>query len=239
MIRIVVADDQPLVRSGIAMLLAGEPDIEVAGEASNGEEAISLAERLQPDIVLMDVRMPGMDGVTATRTIASDQFSRNPDAPVKVLMLTTYNVQDSVYQALRAGASGFLLKGAAPAELVRAVHAIAAGNGWLDPAVTADLISEFASRHDPLRPTPAEMSELTSRERGVLVLVAQGLSNAEIAADLVISEATVKTHFGRILMKLRLRDRAQAVVVAYQTGLVQPGPSHLGQCRAKLACNLP
>jgi len=223
MIRVVVADDQPLVRSGIAMILSGEPDIEVAGEAGNGEEAISQAARIQPDIVLMDVRMPGMDGVTATRSIASDQFSRNPDAPVKVLILTTYNVQDSVYQALRAGASGFMLKDAAPAELVRAVRAVVAGNGWLDPAVTAELISEFAARHDPLRPTPAEMSELTSREREVLVLVAQGLSNTEIAEDLVISEATVKTHFGRILMKLRLRDRAQAVVVAYQTGLIEPG----------------
>jgi DNA-binding NarL/FixJ family response regulator len=233
MIHVVIADNQPLVRSGIAMILSGESDIEVTGEASDGEEAISLAQRLQPDIVLMDVRMPGMDGVTATRTIASDQFSRNPDAPVKVLMLTTYNEQDSVYHALRAGASGFLLKAAVPEELVRAVRNVAMGNGWLDPAVTAELISEFASRHDPLRPTPAEMSELTSRERQVLSLVAQGLSNTEIAADLVISEATVKTHFGRILMKLRLRDRAQAVVVAYQTGLVQPGPTasrqgHLG-----------
>jgi DNA-binding NarL/FixJ family response regulator len=225
MIRVVIADDQPLVRSGIAMILSGESDIEVIGEARDGEEAISLAARLQPDIVLMDVRMPGMDGVTATRTIASDQFSRNPDAPVKVLMLTTYNVQDSVYHALRAGASGFLLKAAVPEEIVRAVRNVAMGNGWLDPAVTAELISEFASRQDPLRPTPAEMSELTSRERQVLILVAQGLSNTEIAVDLVISEATVKTHFGRILMKLRLRDRAQAVVVAYQTGLVQPGPT--------------
>ena len=149
-------------------------------------------------------------------------------------MLTTYDEQDSVYHALRAGASGFLLKAAAPEELVRAVRNVAMGNGWLDPAVTAELISEFASRHDPLRPTPAEMSELTSRERQVLILVAQGLSNTEIAAELVISEATVKTHFGRILMKLRLRDRAQAVVVAYQTGLVQPGPTasrqgHQGQ----------
>jgi DNA-binding NarL/FixJ family response regulator len=223
MIRVVVADDQPLVRSGIAMILACEPDIQVAAEAGNGEEAISEAQRLQPDIVLMDVRMPGMDGVTATRTIAADQFSRNPDAPVKVLILSTYNVQDSVFQALRAGASGFMLKDAAPAELVRAVRAIATGNGWLDPAVTAELISEFAARHDPLRPTPTEMSELTSREREVLILVAHGLSNTEIAEDLVISEATVKTHFGRILMKLRLRDRAQAVAVAYQTGLVQPG----------------
>jgi DNA-binding NarL/FixJ family response regulator len=228
MIRIVVADDQPLVRSGIAMILAGESDIEVVGEAGNGEEAICLAKQLQPDIVLMDVRMPDMDGVAATRTIASDQFSRDPDAPVKVLMLTTFNVQDYVYQALRAGASGFLLKDTVPADLVRAVRAVAMGNGWLDPAVTADLISEFASHHDPLRPTPAEMSVLTSRERGVLILVAQGLSNAEIAADLVISEATVKTHFGRILNKLNLRDRAQAVVVAYQTGLIQPGPPSSG-----------
>ena len=232
MIRVVIVDDQPLMRSGIAMSLTGESDIEIVGEAGDGQEAISLAARLQPDIVLMDVRMPGMDGVAATRTIASDQFSRNPDAPVKVLMLTTFNVQDSVYQALRAGASGFLLKTAVPDELVRAVRHVAGGSGWLDPAVTADLISEFASRRDPLRPTPAEMSELTSRECGVLILVAQGLSNAETAAELRISEATVKTHFGRILMKLRLRDRAQAVVVAYETGLVQPGQATSGQDRA-------
>lgn len=228
MIRIVVADDQSLVRSGIAMILAGELDIAVEAEASNGEEAIRLAQELQPDIVLMDVRMPGLDGVTATQTITSDRFSNNPDSPVKVLILTTYNVQDSVYQALRAGASGFLLKDSAPQELARAVRAVASGNGWLDPAVTAELIGEFAARQDPLRPGPAEISMLTNREREVLILVAHGLSNTEIAEDLVISEATVKTHFGRILMKLGLRDRAQAVVVAYQTGLVRPGSTSLG-----------
>ncbi|TDT98057.1 LuxR family two component transcriptional regulator [Streptomyces sp. 846.5] len=223
MIRVVVADDQPLVRSGIAMILSGEPDIEVVGEADDGEKVIALVAELQPDIVLMDVRMPGTDGVEATRTITADQFARNPDAPVKVVMLTTYNVQDSVHQALRAGASGFLLKDAVPTELVRAVRLVAEGNAWLDPAVTAELIEEFAARHDPLRPTPDRMSALTAREREVLVLVAHGLSNRELAEHLVISEATVKTHFGRILMKLQLRDRAQAVVAAYQSGLVQPG----------------
>lgn len=228
MIRVVVADDQPLVRSGIAMILAGEPDIDVVAEAENGETAVELTARLQPDLVLMDVRMPGMDGVEATRTITSDGFCRDPDAPVKVLMLTTYNAQDAVHQALRAGASGFLLKDAVPTELVRAVQVVAAGNAWLDPAVTSELIKEFALRHDPLRPTPAQLDHLTPRERDVLVLVAHGLSNADIAARLVIGEATVKTHFGRILMKLHLRDRAQAVVAAYQSGLVQPGTAPPG-----------
>ncbi|KPH99602.1 two component transcriptional regulator, LuxR family [Actinobacteria bacterium OK074] len=228
MIRVVVADDQPLVRSGIAMILTGESDIDVVAEACDGDEAVALARQLQPDVVIMDVRMPGTDGVAATRIITEDRFCANPDAPVKVLMLTTYNIQDAVYQALRAGASGFLLKDAVPTELVRAVQVVAAGNAWLDPAVTAELIGEFAARHDPLRPTPEQMRELTPRERDVLVLIAHGLSNSEIAGHLFIGEATVKTHFGRILMKLSLRDRAQAVAAAYQSGLVQPGTAPPG-----------
>ncbi|PRX98122.1 response regulator [Allonocardiopsis opalescens] len=223
MIRVLLADDQPLVRSGIAMILSGEPGIEVVGEAGDGEEAVELAARLQPDIVLMDVRMPGTDGVAATRRITSDGFAEDADSPVKVLILTTYNVHEAVYEALRSGASGFLLKDAVPEELVRSVRVIAGGDAWLDPAVTSRLLSEFASRHDTLRPTPEEMACLTAREREVLVLVAYGLSNKEIAGHLVIGEATVKTHFGRILMKLGLRDRAQAVAAAYQTGLVRPG----------------
>lgn len=225
MIRVLLADDQPLVRSGIAMLLSSEPDIEVVGEAHDGGQAIDLAQELQPAIVLMDIRMPGTDGVEATRRITADQFSREASAPVRVLVLTTYNVHESVYQALRAGASGFLLKDAAPEELVRAVRAIADGDAWLDPSVTAALLAEFASRPDQLLPTPAEMAILTAREREVLVLVAHGMSNAEIAEHLVIGETTVKTHVGRITMKLGVRDRSQAVAAAYQCGLVQPGSS--------------
>jgi DNA-binding NarL/FixJ family response regulator len=222
-IRILVADDEPLVRSGIQMLLSANPDIEVVGETADGAQTVQEARRLQPDIVLMDVRMPGIDGVEATREITADAFSASPDNPIRVLILTTYNHDESVYAALRAGASGFLLKEAARAELIRAVHAIAGGDGWLDPAVTRGLLNEFAARPEPHRPTPTEMRQLTPREREVLVLAAHGLSNGEIAAHLFIGEATVKTHLGRVLLKLGLRDRVQAVVAAYQSGLVVPG----------------
>jgi DNA-binding NarL/FixJ family response regulator len=225
MLRVIMADDQPLIRAGIAMLLDAEDDIQVVGEASNGAQAVEQAQTLQPDVVLMDVRMPGTDGVEATRQLTNDSFSRNPDKPVKVLILTTYNIDETVYAALRAGASGFLLKHAAPAELVRAVRAVAAGDGWLDPAVTRNLLREFAARPELNIPTPAELQQLTPRECEVLVLVAHGLSNSEIADRLVIGEGTVKTHYGRILVKLGLRDRAQAVATAYQTGLVKPGSS--------------
>jgi DNA-binding NarL/FixJ family response regulator len=224
-IRVLLADDQPLIRAGIAMLLAAETDIEIAGEADDGVEAIEQARKLQPDVVVMDIRMPRADGVEATRRVTGDSFSANPDKPVKVLVLTTYNVDETVYAALRAGASGYLLKHAAPAELVRAVRAVAAGDGWLDPGITRQLIEEFAARPEPHVPTPAELDRLTARECEVLVLVAHGLSNSEIAEWLVIGEGTVKTHFGRILMKLAIRDRAQAVAAAYQTGLVRPGDS--------------
>jgi DNA-binding NarL/FixJ family response regulator len=224
-IRVLLADDQPLVRAGIAMLLAAEPDIDVVGETGDGSQAVERARLLQPDVVLMDVRMPGVDGVEATRQIAADGFSENRDRPVKVLILTTYHVDDTVYAALRAGASGFLLKDAAPKELVSAVQAIAAGEAWLAPAVARGLLTEFAARPDPSVPTPEEMQRLTSREREVLVLVAHGLSNGEIAARLVVGEATIKTHLGRVLIKLGVRDRAQAIVAAYQSGLVKPGAS--------------
>ena len=222
-IHVLVADDQPLIRAGIAMLLDAEPDIEVIGEADNGLQAIEQAQALQPDVVVMDVRMPGTDGVEATERITSDTFSRDPDRPVKVLILTTYNIDETVYSAIRAGASGFLLKHAAPAELVTAVRMIAAGDGWLDPAVIGRLLKEFAARPESQMPAPSELKQLTLREREVLVLVAHGFSNGEIADRLFIGEGTVKTHFGRILMKLGLRDRAQAVAAAYQTGLVKPG----------------
>jgi DNA-binding NarL/FixJ family response regulator len=222
-IRVLLADDQPLVRSGIAMLLSAEPDIEVVGEAHDGAQAIDLAARLQPAVVLMDIRMPGVDGVEATRRITADRCSAERNTPVRVLALTTYNVHESVIQALRAGASGFLLKDAAPEELVRAVRAVADGDAWLDPSVTPELLREFAARPDRLVPTPAELANLTAREREVLVMVAHGMSNAEIARHLVIGETTVKTHYSRIVMNLGVRDRAQAVAAAYQCGLVRPG----------------
>jgi DNA-binding NarL/FixJ family response regulator len=222
MIRVLLADDQPLVRAGIAMLLGSEPDIEIIAEVDDGAAAVEQARQLRPDVVLMDVRMPGTDGVEATRTIVANG-SADDAVVVKVLILTTYHVGEAVYGALRAGASGFLLKDAAPDELVAAIRAVASGEAWLDPAVARTLLSEFAARPDPLRRTPDELRQLTSREREVLVLVAHGLSNGEIAARLVVSEATVKTHLSRVMMKLGLRDRAQAVVAAYQSGLVQPG----------------
>jgi DNA-binding NarL/FixJ family response regulator len=222
-IRVLLADDEALIRGGIAMLLSTEPDIVVVGEAEDGLEAVEQARREQPDVVLMDVRMPRVDGVQATRHIAGDSFSRDPDKPVKVLILTTYNVDEAVYDALRAGASGFLLKHAAPAELTRAVRAVANGEGWLDPLVTRQLLKEFAARPEHHGPAPAEMEQLTPREREVLVVMAHGHSNLEIADRLYISEGTCKTHVGRILMKLGVRDRAQAVCAAYQSGLVKPG----------------
>ena len=222
-IRVLLVDDQQLVRSGIAMLLAGEPDIEIVGECSDGTAAVAAAGARQPDVVLMDVRMPGMDGVAATREITSDDFSSDPDRPIRVIILTTYHVDETVYAALRAGASGFLLKDAVPAELALAVRAVAGGEAWLDPAVARTMIDDFTARPEAPIGVPGRLSALTGRERDVLVLVAYGLSNAEIARRLLIGEATVKTHLGRVLMKLGLRDRAQAVALAYQSGLVVPG----------------
>lgn len=222
-IRVLLVDDQQLVRSGIAMLLAGEPDIEIVGECADGASAVTTAAARQPDVVLMDVRMPGMDGVAATREITSDDFAADPDRPVRVIILTTYHVDETVYAALRAGASGFLLKDAAPTELALAVRAVTAGEAWLDPAVARTLIDDLTARPEPSIGVPGRLSTLTARERDVLVLVAHGLSNAEIARRLLVGEATVKTHLGRVLIKLGLRDRAQAVALAYQSGLVTPG----------------
>lgn len=222
-IRVLVADDQPVVRAGLAMLLDTEPDIEVVGTVGDGAEAIEQSRLLQPDVVVMDVRMPGTDGVAATRHIAGDAFSKHADRPIKVLILTTYNLDEAVYAAARAGASGFLLKDAVPGELVRAIRAIAAGDGWLDPAVTRNLLKEFAARPEPLVRSGAEMRELTPRELEVFVLVGHGLSNGEIAGRLFISEATVKTHLGRVLVKLGLRDRSQAIVAAYRNRLIELG----------------
>ncbi|GGM19813.1 DNA-binding response regulator [Micromonospora sonchi] len=222
-IRLLLVDDQPLVRAGIRMLLDAEADLTVVGEASDGAEAVRLARDLQPDVVLMDVRMPGVDGVTATGEICGDDFSVDPDRPVRVLILTTYHVDETVYAALRAGASGFVLKDAVPQELLGAVRAVAVGEAWLDPAVARGLLTDFVGRLGVPATTPERLGRLTAREREVLVTMAYGLSNSEIAARLVVGEATVKTHVSRVLMKLGLRDRAQAVAVAYQSGLVTPG----------------
>jgi len=219
MIRVLLADDQPVMRAGLAMLLDAEPDIEVAGQVGDGAAAVEAARLLGPQVVVMDVRMPVMDGVEATRAILAEA----PDPPIRVLILTTYDADDLVIDALRSGAAGFLLKFAGPAELVLAVRAVAAGKVWLDPAVTGRLVRELTARSRPSPVPPERMRELTPRELQILKEVARGLSNAEIAARLVISEATVKTHFTRVLMKLGLRDRAQAVASAYQSGLVESG----------------
>ena len=215
-IRVLLADDQQLVRTGFRLILSAEPDIEVVGEAGDGATTVRNARRIRPDVTLMDVRMPGMDGITATR-----QLTAQTPPPTRVLVLTTFDVDSYVYDALRAGASGFLLKNAPPEELIRAIRLIAAGEAVLDPAVTLRVIEEFS--RTPERPTEsAELTRLTDREREVLLLVARGLSNAEIAAGLFVSEATIKSHMARLLAKLMLRDRAQAIVYAYENGLVVP-----------------
>jgi DNA-binding NarL/FixJ family response regulator len=217
-IRVVVADDQPLVRAGFRMLLDAEDDIAVVGEASDGAQAIELARAERPDVVLMDIRMPGVDGLEATRKIGDDDTL----AGVRVLILTTFELDEYVFEALRAGASGFLVKHTEPAELLRAVRVVAAGEALLSPGVTRRLVEEFASR--PARPAvaPPAMALLTDREREVVALVAQGLNNDEIAAELVVSPATARTHVSRAMLKLHARDRAQLVVFAYQAGLVRP-----------------
>lgn len=222
-IRVVLADDQDLVRSGIAMLLSAQPDVEVVGEARDGLEAVELAHQLLPDVVIMDVNMPNLDGVEATRRIANDTFGPDQDTIVKVLILTTSATEETVHNALLAGASGFILKDRAPRALVTALRAVADGDAWLDPSVTGYVIANVASR--PTVPNPGLLDRLTQREREVLELMAYGLSNAEIAARLVITEGTVKTHVSRIIMKMDVRDRTQAVVAAYQNGLVSIGGS--------------
>jgi DNA-binding NarL/FixJ family response regulator len=217
MIRVLIADDQALVRGGFRMILGAQKDIEVVGEAGDGLEAIAKANELEPDIVLMDIRMPGQDGLEATRRLVSSGPSP------RVLMLTTFDLDEYVYEAMKAGASGFLLKDVRPEQLAEAVRVVAAGETLLAPAITRRLIEEFVRRRPPGSGTPAEVSGLTERELEVLKLVARGLSNAEIASALFLSEATVKTHLTHILTKLNLRDRVQAVVLAYESGLVHPG----------------
>jgi len=220
MIKVLIADDQAMVRQGFGALLAAQPDIVVVGDAADGAAAVRETRRLDPDVVLMDVRMPVLDGLAATRRLLDGR--REGDGP-RVLILTTFDLDDYVYEALRAGASGFLLKDAPADELVHAVRVVASGEALLAPSVTRRLISEFAARPGRDRPRPTALAGLTPRETEVLRLIARGRSNAEIAADLVIAEQTVKTHIGRILAKLNLRDRAQAVVFAYETGLVAAG----------------
>jgi DNA-binding NarL/FixJ family response regulator len=216
-IRVLVADDQELVRAGFCVILDAADGITVVGEAATGAAAVALALEHRPDVVLMDVRMPEMDGLEATRLITA-----NPAAP-KVVMLTTFDLDDYVYAALRAGASGFLLKDSPRADLIAAVRAAAAGDALLAPSVTRRLIEAFARRPAETLPSPSQLASVTARERDVLMLVARGRSNAEIAAALFVSEATVKTHVGSLLAKLGLRDRVQAVILAYETGLIVPG----------------
>ncbi|MHA4816912.1 response regulator [Streptomyces aculeolatus] len=218
-IRVLIADDQVMVRQGFTVLLDAEPGIEVVGQAVDGTDAVAKAAELRPDVVLMDIRMPGLGGIEATR-----RLTEPPDAAVRVLILTTFDLDEYVYEALRAGASGFLLKDASAAELAHAVRIVATGDALLAPAVTRRLITEFARlTRAPRAPLKDRVGGLTERETEVLSLIAQGLSNAEIAERLVVAEQTVKTHVGRILTKLSLRDRTQAAVFAYETGLVRPG----------------
>jgi len=217
-LRILIVDDQALVRAGFRMILEAEPDFEVVGEAADGREAVDDVQRLRPDVVLMDVRMPGVDGIAATRRL----LDRNTAA--KVLMLTTFDMDEYVYEALRAGASGFLLKDVPPEQLVAGIRAVASGDALLAPSVTRRMIEEYVRRPpDAARTPPPALADLTAREREVLELMARGRSNAEIADEFVVSETTVKTHVAHVLSKLGLRDRVQAVVFAYESGLVQPG----------------
>jgi len=220
-ISVMLADDQALVRPGFRALLDAEPDIEVVAEAADGVEAVRLAQATRPDVVLMDIRMPGVDGLEATRRIAADPAL----AGTRVVILTTFELDEYVFEALRTGASGFLVKDTEPVELLRGVRAVAAGDALLSPSVTRRVIGEFAGAAGRSRPAqpPVQLDQLTDREREVLVLVAEGLSNDEIAARLVISPATAKTHVSRTMIKMGARDRAQLVVYAYEAGLIRPG----------------
>ena len=215
---VLIVDDQALVRAGFRMILEAEQDMEVVGEAADGREAVDEARRLRPDVVLMDVRMPEVDGIEATRRLLGDA------ADTKAVMLTTFDMDEYVYDALRAGASGFLLKDVPPEQLVAGIRAVASGDALLAPSVTRRVIEEFVRRPPAsVRTLPAKLDDLTARELEVLKLIARGLSNAEIATELFVSETTVKTHVAHVLMKLDLRDRVQAVVLAYESGLIEPG----------------
>jgi DNA-binding NarL/FixJ family response regulator len=217
-VRILIADDQAVVRSGLRRIMDVDPEIEVIGEAVDGLAAVEAVARLAPHIVLMDIRMPRLDGLAATRRILAEQSE-----PPRVLILTTFGLDEYVYEALRAGASGFLLKDASPEDILAGVRAVAAGDALLDPAITPAVIGQFAALPTPRQDLIDQVGELTVREREVLALMACGRSNAEIARELIVSEGTVKTHVGRVLRKLGLRDRIQAVIFGYESGLVQPG----------------
>jgi DNA-binding NarL/FixJ family response regulator len=223
-IGVLIVDDQALVRAGFRMVLEAEDDLQVVGEAASGSEAVEEALRAQPDVVLMDVRMPELDGIEATRRLVAAGSS------ARVVMLTTFDLDEYVYSALRAGASGFVLKDIPPEQLVDGIRAVARGDALLSPSVTRKLIEEFARRPDPPSATSSALAELTPRELEVLGLIARGLSNAEIASDLFVSEPTVKTHVAHVLAKLQLRDRVQAVVLAYESGLVRPA-EHVDSAR--------
>ena len=217
-VRVLIADDQALVRAGFRKILEADPAIEVVGEAADGLEAVECSRVLLPDVVLMDIRMPGLDGIAATRRL-SDELRESP----RVLVLTTFGLEEYVYEALRAGASGFLLKDVPPEQLIAAVHVVARGDALLDPTITRSVIEAFASRPAARRELVGRIEDLTPREREVFALVARGLSNAEIAGELVVGDGTVKTHVAHLLLKLGLRDRVQAVIYAYEAGVVQPG----------------
>ena len=217
-VRVLLVDDQAMVRAGFRLILESEPGIAVVGEAEDGAQAVAAARALRPDVTLMDIQMPGVDGLAATRQL----LAAEGDAPTRVLILTTFEHDEYVFEALRGGASGFLLKNAPPEELIDAVRIVAAGDALLAPSVTRRIIAEFAKRPTP-RHREGDLTRLTEREVGVLRLVAQGMTNAEIADELFVGEATVKTHVSNVLTKLHLRDRSQAVVFAYESGLVAPG----------------
>jgi DNA-binding NarL/FixJ family response regulator len=218
-VRVLIADDQALVRAGFKMILEAEPEIQVVGEAEDGVEAVEMIKRLKPDVALMDIRMPRLNGLEATRQIVNG----GGDTPTRVLMLTTFDLNEYVYEALRAGASGFLLKDVPAEQLIAGIQVVARGEALLAPSITRRLIEEFAKNAPVERVAPKEVEELTTREMEVFKLISRGMSNAEVAAELIVSETTVKTHVARILMKLHLRDRVQAVVYAYESGVIQPG----------------